>query len=419
MKENKKRGAPKGHPVLKNPIAITVIITLSLLIVFGAAAGIVTAVRNARSLVSYEGVRIEKSAAAYLATTYKSAFVARHAAVDDPVFWEAEYEKGVSWGDLLEAETAQYIREVAAAAYLFDRYSSLTADERKSIKASAEDIVYNYYGSLDKKAFNRDAAQMGFDYDGLVDGLTLIYKFEEAKSRIYGRGGQVLSGVGYGAECEKYYSTFVYARLLFIRTDYEYVTDENGKFEVDKDGNLVTRPLTDEEKEQRAADAEEIRAAISALESGESGQMSTEFFNSMLKKYSFDEYTETGYFFSTVADSNGVPYADATKVFAEGGGDVILNRLTDMEVNTYSELDTDFGTCFVYRGELGNGLYGSSTYEYFFSDFYADAANYLYLNTLVELSKSVTVKEKYFTEVDIVALPYNSSFKLRGGFIAP
>lgn len=77
---SKEKNAKKGetrHPVLKNPIFVTVALTLSLVILFTGVTGIILAVRNARALVSYGGVRIEKSAAAYLATTYKRSFISK------------------------------------------------------------------------------------------------------------------------------------------------------------------------------------------------------------------------------------------------------------------------------------------------------------------------------------------------------
>ncbi|MBQ2793991.1 MAG: hypothetical protein IJF05_04775 [Clostridia bacterium] len=415
---SKEKNAKKGetrHPVLKNPIFVTVALTLSLVILFTGVTGIILAVRNARALVSYGGVRIEKSAAAYLATTYKRSFISKYNATDSESFWSGRYSGETSWGELLESETEAYIREVAVGAYLFDRYSTLTRDEKKSIKELASSALVDF-GCADRRDFDAKAEKYGFDYGGFVDALTLIYKTEQAQRRIYGDGGSVLSAGGFQSEVERYYGGYVYAKLLFIRTEFEYDIDENGDYRVNENGELATRPLTDAELSERTADIAEIRDAIAALENGTDGQITEQFFDDMLKKYELDDYTLEGYYFSPVDSVTGIPFADATRAFAEGVGAELLEFIYTREVGEFAEIPVSGGVCFVYRGEPAVGAYSSMTYEYFFSDFYSDAANYLYAASLLELSEAVSVKDRYYGEIDITALPYNWEFIIKSGF---
>ena len=417
MSEKKVKGknAKNTRPVLKNPIFITVAATLALVIILGAVSGILIAVRNSRALISVGGVRIEKSAAAYLATTYKKSFKEKYKAVDHPEFWKSEYENGVTYGELLERETEAYLREVAVGAYLFDRYSSLTRGEKKRIKELAASAIIDF-GCADKRDFNERAAEMGFDYDGFVDALTLIYKMEQAQRRIYGDGGSTLASGAFKSEAERYYSGYVFVKLLIIRTEFEYKLDDKGNFTVDENGELEKRELTAEELATRNADIAEIRDAIIALQNGTDGQMTEMFFDTMLAKYDLDDYTRTGYYFSPVDAVTGIPFAEATATFAKQMGTELLEFAYTREIGEFAEIAVDGGVCFVYRGQLTSGAYSSSTHEYFFSDFYSDAANYLYAASLGELADDVVVKPKYYELIDIKALPYNWEFIIRSGF---
>ena len=409
----KEERAAKLPPVLKNPLALTVVLTLLVLIIFGAIGGSVIGVRNSRALISHGGTRVEASAAAYLATTYKSTYLNylwRNGVLyadDTTEFWAEEADDGVTYGEHLRHETEQYLRQIVAGAYQFDRNFTLSKEDKRLIKDTALDLLSNVAGG-DKRRFNEIGAPMGFDYNGFVDAITLLYKSEQAQLRLYGNGGSVLASGAYPAECNKYYSTFAYTKLLFIRTDYEYETDEKGEYIRDEGGNYVTRPLTNEEKSERETDIAEIRAAIRALEEGGDDQMNEGFFNSMLARYNFDDYTLTGYFFA--------PAASYTQGFASEVSAEVVDEAYGMQIGEFSEVDTEYGLCFIYRGEpVANG-YKSSTYEVFFSDFYSDASNYLYLDAIVALSESVKIKDKYYDKIDIVTLPYNWEIVLRSGF---
>jgi hypothetical protein len=254
---------------------------------------------------------------------------------------------------------------------------------------------------------------MGFDYKGFSAALTLLYKKQQAQRRIFGDGGSTLSFAAYRSECEKYYSHYTYAKLLIIRTEFEYEVDKNGNYLVDEQGNLAKRPLTDEEYAERIADIEEVVAAMDAKANGTTGQITEEFFDIMLAKYDLDEYTTEGYFFSPVDSVSGLPFASSTEAFVKGMGEDLLEFIYTLDIGEFAKTSVEGGVCFVYRGNLVAGAYSSGVYEYFFSDFYSDAADYLYLTTLTGLIDEVDVKDKYYEHVDVVALPYNYEFVIR------
>ena len=411
-KDKRENKAGKFSRLVKNPIILTVAITLIAVILFGCVTGIIIAVRNHRAIISVGGVRIEKSAAAYLATSYKNTFMQKYKATDTPSFWDSEYQDGKTYGMLLFEETEAYIREVAVGAYLFDRYAVLTTAEKKKLKEVAESATRDF-GCKDVKEFNSRAEKMGFDYKGFTDALTLLYKKQQAQRRIFGDNGSTLSLAAYQSECEKYYSHYTYAKLLIIRTEFEYEVDKNGNYLVDEEGNLAKRPLTDEEYAERIADIEEVIAAMDAKANGTTDQITEEFFDIMLAKYDLDEYTTEGYFFSPVDGVSGVPFASSTAAFVEGMGEELLEFIYTLDIGEFAKTEVEGGVCFVYRGDLIAGAYASQAYDYFFSDFYSDAADYLYLTTLTSLIDTVSVKHTFYERVNVIALPYNYEFVIR------
>lgn len=392
-----------------NPLVIVVAVSLAALLIFGAVAGIVFTVREARSAVKYGGIRMDEGVVAYLAATFKTSYISYLTrlgvdAYDDEYFWASEGEDGVTYGELLCEATESYVREVATAAYLYSRYSSLTSDEKRYIKDSAREIL-EYSASGDEDYFNELCEPMGFDYDDFVEATRLLYMASCAKALIYGTDGALLSSGEYTAECEEYLATYRRVKLLFIRTEWDYKTGADGEPERDEAGNYVIEELDDTEREKRLADLANIRAAISAYESGGDDQMSPEYFQSFLIRYNYDDFTTTGYYFN--------PSSDYTAGFSEYVGDEVLDEVFSMEIGEYREVETEHGICFIYRDETEQYAYLRDTDDIMFGDFYSDAADYLYSEALVALAESVTVKDKYYEAVDPVSIPYNYEFVVK------
>lgn len=403
VSHDSRKSTPKKKP---NPLFLTVVITVALALLFGAVMGIILAVRNARAVVSYGGVRMDKGAASYLAATYKDIYIKKLIdnqiyAYDHEEFWEEEYEEGVTFGELLRSETENYIRSVAVGAYLFDRYSTLSREEKKNIRDAAEAVLSDKAGG-DRKKFNEAAEAMGFDYSDFLRASELLYKAKQAKTLIYGNRGSVLESGAFPAECEKYMSTFSYVQLLFIRTEYEYETDGEGNYLRNPDGSLKRRELTAEELEERLADVEEVRRAIDAYENDSDNQMSPESFMSFLEKYPYDDYATTGYYLSV--------YSSYTYGFSEAVDLELTLELLDMEVGEYAEFDTEYGICFARCAEAEKNAYKQDSLSVFFSDFYSDAADYLYEEACLELMPEVTVKDRYAEIIDPVKTEANGEF---------
>lgn len=410
MKENQKRDSkfqnspPKKR---KNVFLITFIcIFLALVLIFGAILGIMSAVRNSKAAVKYEGLTMSEETASFFVTYYKYRYMSILSSAgvvgveDTRGFWNKIHEdEGVSYGELLQKSTEQYIRQIMVANYLYDNYARLTSDDRDIINtARGELLIYKADGNKD--LFNSEVSKYGFDYSSLKDAITMLYKANVAKNIIYGADGSNLKN--FPELANEYLTEYTHVKLLFIRTETTFVLDENGDRIIGDDGNDETRLLTEAEKTERQELISDIRGYIDARESGGDIQMGEEMFNYYLEKH--DEGDKDmhadGYYFH----KNSAFTSEFSEVFKN-----IVDKSYSMEIGSYDEVNVDFGVCFIYKYEPTANVYASTLAEVCFSDFYSDAAAVIFEKTLTELSTDVVLTEK-FSKIDIIGLPYNYDY---------
>ena len=164
--KNKSQKKEKTKIDTKKLIPIIVAAMLALIVLFGVVLGIIALVREVNAVVSYNGVTLTEGVTAYLASTFKQSYLLHlnregYDAMDTEVFWESEDMDGVVFGDSLRRECETYIRNITAAAYLFDLYGSLSSEAKAEInKGVAEVLDYKADGSV--KKFNEMSKDMGF-----------------------------------------------------------------------------------------------------------------------------------------------------------------------------------------------------------------------------------------------------------------
>ena len=407
--KNKSQKKEKAKIDTKKLIPIIVAAMLALIVLFGAVLGIIALVREVNAVVSYNGVTLTEGVTAYLASTFKQSYLLHlnregYDAMDTEVFWESEDMDGVVFGDSLYRECETYIRNITAAAYLFDLYGSLSSEAKEEInKGVAEVLDYKADGSV--KKFNEMSKDMGFTYSDFVAASEIVYKAEHAAEVIYGADGSlVASDVGF---CEQYLAEYAHVRLLYIRHNDAFVLDEDGN-RIVEDGRDKLEALSSDQKAKRQADIAALIEAIDNIALGLDGQMSEIYFNSQYETYNDDpDNAAGGYYFS--ANS---AYALG---FAEMYYDVVKSAL-DMKVGGFDYVDVDEDgddivdlTVFIYRFDPTPYAYASSAYAHFFEDFYINAASYHFDKLLEELTPSVNIKESY-SNVDVLSLSPNGTF---------
>ena len=269
----------------KNPLILFIAIAIAVIVILGIVLGTVAIVRNARAVVKYKNVGIDRGVLNYLAATFKRSYINYLTdqgidAFDSELFWNSEAADGVTYLDLLERETLAYVKGQVAGAYLFDRVSGLTREQKRAVKKSCEDFLDINYGRSEER-FNAEAEKMGFDYEDMYEATLLLYKNAIASSTIYGSDGATLKESGSTGDLEYVLSQYSHVGVLIIRNETEYLIDSEGN-RVVADGKDQVYQLTDDEKAEREADVLRIRELINGYENDLDEQMSEVAFKNYL-----------------------------------------------------------------------------------------------------------------------------------------
>lgn len=375
-------------------LLIFVCIFLSVVLIFGSVFGIILALEESNAAVKIGSVKMDEGVVRVLASHYKRLHLqgllrgGYTDAEDDAEFWSSLHENGKSQGEIYTESLRDYIAGIAAGCNLYYGIGSLTDADRAIIDSKVNAFI-NYYGSEEK--FNELAVPFGFDFDDFRRAMELTYVSELAFSAVYGFEGSSLkaSTAEAVAQCAEYLSTYSRVKLLFISN--EKISEKNG------DGELVERDLTDGELAEREKWAKELRDAMAAAEVGGDGAITEQMFNIYLEKSDGDpEMHAMGYYFSETGDQ--------TVKFAEYYPEVVKKAL-EMKIGDYAEVDCRIGKCFIYKCAPADKAYKNDE-NLFLSDFYSDAAVYLYTNAIEALSSEVEFKENY-DAIDILSIPTN------------
>ncbi len=414
----KKINGNKGKTDEKRPnlLLLIVAISLAVLLLFGIVLGGILLAREISSVASFGGVYIDEGVASFLASSFKYQYLVAlgEEAFDSELFWGREIEEGVTYGDMLKEECENYIRGILVGAYLYNMTKSLSATEREYLDTNTREVL-EYRANSSVAEFNRMSAEMGFDYDDFCVGTELIYKAVAAKNVLYGTNGSELKAGGYFGDTNTYYSTFSRVRMLIIRTEEDFVV-ENGEVVRDSSGQYKTYTLSATDKLQRQNDIDEIRRLIEGANKDYDEQMSPYYFSEMLEKYNpYDDFKSSGYYFSNMSEYTAgfATEVSAANGFDDGLGDRVIEASMSLPLEGYGEVEYSGGVIFLYKMPLDEYAYLNPDYEVFFTDFYPDAANYLYMKSLDDYSPMVNLKDNYY-KIDILTLPYNSQFVIKG-----
>lgn len=408
-RKNKIRKNEKKTPK-RSFLLIFVCVFISILLVLGAVLGIISYVKKSRSAVSFKGITMDSEVASFFAAQYKYSFMGMLSAsgvnnVEDTLgFWNKVYENEKTYGELLTEGTYEYIKQIMAANYIYDRYASLSKADKAAISKSIEEtLTYKADGSV--KKFNEEVSEYGFSYSSYKTAAAMLYKAGMAQSIVCGTDGENLKNSsqimeGYVTVGE-YLSDYSHVKLLFIRTDTAFVLDEGGNRIKNSDGSYQLRDLTDGEKAQRQALIDEIRGHISAIGSSEAQMGEAMFDYYLLNNDEGDpNMRSSGYYFNK--------NSQYTQAFVSVYEDIV-NTSYELNIGEFGEAEVDFGVCFIYKYETSESDLGKSSLEPCFKDFYSDLSNIFFDKLLTALAPDVKFNKK-MDSIDVLRLPYNYKF---------
>lgn len=394
----------------KRLLIIFVSALLGAVILFGAVFGIIIGVRNASYVMRYDNVGIDTGVASYLISYYKkeflsivdSAYGAYITVSDTPEFWNSKRSlEGLesTWGELFEYEVERNLKMIIAANVLFDTRTEFSDADKNAVKIAAEEVLsFRHNGS--ESDFNEATAIYSFDYKDFEKATEMLYKYTYVKAKIFGSNGENM--VSNSEFCQQFFAGYKRVKLLFVRTDTKFELDANGNRVKGEDGNDKLISLTEEEKAERARRIEEIRTTVSGINSG---KVAIEMFDKHMSDYDEgDRAAHSGYYFKS-----GTAF---TKEFSEKFHDIV-DAAYSLEIGEAKEVECSFGVCFVLREANVAGAYTNTKDGWCFSDFYYLAANELYYSLLEELTAEVEVKEKKWSSISPIDIPYNYEYVAR------
>jgi hypothetical protein len=385
----------------KKPAFLTIFICilLALALLFGIVFGVINIVKYSGALVYYGDTVISEGEMNYLSSYYKSRFM-REIRLSDgvnpydtPEFWQRKDKDGVSYGERLKAGFREYLCALLSAVALYDSSISFSGAEKEAHEAACLEVL-EYTANGDERAFNAATVEYGFDYSDFKSANILLYKSERAKEALFGADGSKL--ILQSSLCEEYLETYARVDLIFIRLERKFVLDGEGNFTYDSDGEVITEPLTPDEIAEREAKIAEMEQLIAE------GRFSPESFDYYQKGSDGDaSMSDIGYYLN--------PNAETTEEFLSEFPEIV-NAAYGMEIGEFRFVDCEAigGKCLVYREEVVKGAYASTT-NAFFSDFYPDAADYLFPKTLKDLMLEVKFKDSFDRE-KIISQKRNNQF---------
>ena len=377
----------------KRLIIIFVSVFIATVLLFGIVLGTVSIIKSSRSAMSYKGVSVTLPVASYLSSIAKYNFMAHLAATginaeDTVEFWNSSPEgEGVTYKDMLKAGTEEYIKRVLLGNYLFDKNTAYAKADKETVKRTVGEIL-DYKANNSKQYFNELAEPMGFAWKDFEKAAEMIYKYQMSESVIFGYDGASLASGNFSDECNEFFETYTRVKLLFIRTEDHYVVnEENGKEE-----------LVDYTESEKAEVLNKISEIDGLINSTDGVKMSEGSFDSYILKESSDSMNVAGGYYLAPTSRHT---ANLSAVYP----DVVSTALT-MDIGEYRRVDTEWGVCFIYRCESEPLAYAKGTSSAFFTDFYSDAATYIYDKEITKYLADVKVNGKFET-IDVVTLPYN------------
>lgn len=300
---------------------------------------------KAASAVTFRDTVIDENEYIYWMSSYKGIFLQTlGVTVDNPQYWTAEMAEGVTYGDYFDVMALSGVMSNAVALQLFKEYGlTLTNEEIGSVDDGIDQLIASV-GS--KNALNSYLAAYGVNLNMFRDIKLNSLKAAKLQDYLYGENGIDSAS---DEELEAYYTDNYYRiKFIVIRSDKDYLRDENGDIILDEEaGAYKTRDLTEAESAEKHELAKDLDLRI---KSGED-------FEELMTEYTMDTgmlYFEDGYYFN------------AASAYVEEG---VKKEVPNMAIDEIKFIETELGWYIVKRYELREGAWKDEPYA---SNMFAD-----------------------------------------------
>ena len=323
------------------------------------------------TVMEYKGIKLTEEFYNYWIATYKRNILASYTdASDTEEFWNSMFDETRTieeyFTELLNEEITNYL----ISQDLYKRYKlKLPSATKKSIKNDIKEKI-DFYGG--RGSLNATLSKMMLN----IDALEQIY-FWEAKhdfvyDALFGKGGPIeITDDVLIDYYEKHYTRIKY--VVFYTTDIE--TDDKGNYLYDDQGNLISKPLTEE---QLAAKNKKIEEFKNKLDNGAD-------FDTLIDEYSeYDTSSYPGGFFVSENDLEiwGTEIVKAVKG-AKTGEVVTVNEEEAIFYIQICELTPFGGLSDADITQLANLKFTEHATRTVYRDFYSSLAEKVKINEKV------------------------------------
>ncbi|MBQ4054757.1 MAG: hypothetical protein IJD17_03505 [Clostridia bacterium] len=336
-------------------------------------------------VLKYDGRIMTKPEYSYWFSTIKTQMVsAYNNGIDSDEFWATELEDGLTYKDVLTDSVHTQISSILVSCALFDEYGlELDDDTVASIDADILDKE-DYIG--DRIEMNAELARLGLNVDVLREVYINAAKVSAVREYLYGSNGTEAPG---DDDIEAYFAeNYRAAKLIVIYSGIEIVTDDDGNYVYDEEGNVETVELNEE---QKAIKAELVTAVKEALDAGAD-------IDECIAEFSEIDYSEypNGFF---ISESDSASY----------GSDVV-DALWSMDVGGNAIVSDDVMTFIVYRDVLPEYKNLNATEKTLVSDMEDLLINQLINEKFRPLIEKIEENEELLSDFDIRTAHMNSYY---------
>ncbi len=361
---------------------------LALLLAAATALLFLTGCKNTGTPVMTLGkYKLTENMYSYWLSCYKTNFLySFNNAVDNPKVWSTvlNSETGETYADYVTKQINQTISFYLVAMKLFSDYGlKISSETSKQINQDIQEKI-DYYGS--RAEVNTALSAYGVNLDILKDIYIIQEKFFAVYDYLYGDNGiEALTEEEIDAYYRSHYSR---VRMIVVYTKEKALTDSEGNYTYDGNGNVKTVELTEEEKQEKEIKIQEV---LSKLDQGED-------FESLMKQYSEvnSSYYENGLYVSSGSYEN-FGYKLVEEAIAMNPGEI--SRVDDEEV-TYIVRKEDV---------LNRGLFKECDKEQL-QDLTKLAIADAYTKKFSELAKDIVFDLDLMAQYSVVTAPMNTTF---------
>ncbi len=290
--------------------------------------------------------------------------------------WDEINEDGETYNQVFTSFVTDNAKTFLAAMHLFEELGlELPKSEINEIDDTMKTILEERADGS-KSVLNSALAAYGVNYDILREVYIIEAKLEYLEEYLYGTNGT--EKISDEEKATYYTENYVRIKQIFLYTSNKPITDDEGNYTYDADGNVATRDFTDAEIASQEKTAGDI---LEMLSKGEA-------FDTLMDKYSEDKANEQypgGYYFTQ------------TSQYVEE----VVNMAFELEVGKFAMVKSDYGIHIILREELEEGGYAATANADFFTDFESNMIMIKLGERLAEFKGDIVVYDDVLSKYNI------------------